>query len=135
MLVVSQVVTTRLFLQGEKRMAAETSIIIMVFTIIFVFWMNGLEMNKRHSGMKLFFNLVSLWVCVLGANTVYLFSVDNSASAGVKAMMHTLYYVVLISVLFATGYWLFVFVKETMFNLLPDKEKSKFDDEANIKDG
>lgn len=106
-------------------MAAEIAISTIVVGSILIFWMNGLEMNDKHPGIKLLFNLMSLWSVVLGANIAIEMAIGDALTADVISNLTTFYNVVLWVVIFTTAYWVFMFIKDVVMNMTYFKNRQR----------
>jgi len=111
-------------------MAAETGISVLIVGIIFLFWMNGLGMSKKHLAIKMLFNLMSLWMTVLASSIAYHMSVADSMGDGIQTLLATLYSVLLWVVLFTTIYFVIMYVKDILLNFgwIKGKKKEVLDD-------
>ena len=117
------------------KLVAETSVAVLVVGIIFIFWMNGLEMNKKHIAIKLLYNLISLWLTVLAANIARLLAVGDGLSADLISNLEVLYGGLLYVVIFTSGYWIFMFVKDMLLNFGWLKGKKEVISEGDDVDG
>ena len=109
-------------------MAAEIAIGIIVFGSIIMFLIQSLELNKRHAGLKLLFNLLSVWLVVLGVNIAKLMAEGEGLSAGIVSNLSTFYIVVMFAAYFVTGYWIFMFLKDIVYPRYLGKEKRELID-------
>lgn len=96
-----------------------------------IFYFQATDLSDKHTGLKLLFNLVSLWILLLGSWIGVEMAEHDGLSSDTIFNMNTLFWLILTVVVFVTIYWIVIYLKDVLIGM-SKRKKQKFLDNDEV---